>query len=185
MTSLDASLKRLKIVWEREPKILLSPNIPKPMHGMAPRVVLGRVWWDKTRKEAYKSTAYHCKTCGVHKFKAKGRKWLEGHELYEVDYLLGRMYYLKTVPLCHYCHNYIHSGRLAAMLEAGDIHQSKFVAIIQHGDRVLTRAGLAGKIREEYSGPEADWEDWRLVVEGKEYLPKFKTFAQWRKAFGV
>jgi hypothetical protein len=156
---------------------LLSVNIPKPLHGVAPRVILGSAWWDKTRKEAYRSTFYHCIACGVYKHQARFRKWLEGHELYTVDYLIGRSYYLETVPLCHCCHNYIHSGRLQSLLEQNEISIKKYVAIQQHGDAVLEQAGLSKP--PVYNGPFAPWEDWRLVLDGKEYGPKYKNEKEW------
>jgi hypothetical protein len=174
-----AKLKRQS--WEVEPEILLCDNIPRPMHGMAPRVVFNSRWWDKTRRKAYKSTSFCCKACGVLKFNARGRSWLEAHEVYEIDYLLGRMVYIKTVPLCHYCHSYIHSGRLLASVESGEIKASKFVAVQQHGDDVLLMADL--KKPEPYSGPEADWKDWRLVIDGEEYEGLYKSFEEWKKVY--
>jgi len=175
------------------PEILLHPNIPKPLHGVTPRSILGKKWWDKTRKEAYESTAFRCKSCGVWKLDAKGRKWLEGHEQYDIDYAKGTATYLETVPLCHYCHNYIHDGRLSSLLQIGEVHQSKYVAIIQHGDDVLWKAKLtrpSQKDREEgmtkmlINGLVAPWQDWRLHLFGKEYPPKFKSEAQWKKVVG-
>lgn len=169
--------------WKLRPEILLCPNIPQPMHGVAPREILGRQWWDDTRKEAYKSTNYHCIACGVHKTLAKLRQWLEGHELYEINYRKGRMTYLETVPLCHCCHSYIHDGRLQMLLEAGKIHHSKFVTIIQHGDAVLYGAGLKKLTANErvelernrqLSGKNPEWGDWRLVLNGKLYPPKHR-----------
>jgi len=168
-------------VWKREPEVLLCGNVPKPMHGLAPRVVLGRKWWDQTRQAAYASTNNHCIACGVHKFRAMCRQWMEGHELYAVDYVNGRMKYLRTVPLCHYCHNYIHSGRLEAMLEKGEITHAKYAAIHQHGDAVLDDAGLE---KEEHQGLVAPWEKWRLVIGRKTYKPKFKTYEDWVAFYG-
>lgn len=177
--------KKLVLIPD-EPKLLLGPNTPKPMHGLTPRNLLGSKWWNKTRRKAYRSTGYRCLACGVLKFNAKGRQWLEAHEVYEIDYLLGRSYYRRAVPLCHYCHCYIHSGRLAAQLEKGEISHAKYTTVIQHGDRVLSLAGLEPRSsKEDYSGLVADWSDWRLVIEGKEYPPKFKTFKQWKAVFNV
>lgn len=194
--SLDDSLKRLgrrrPKTWRPEPEVLLCPNVPQPMHGVAPRVVLGRRWWDQTRRAAYASTSYHCLACEVHKSAARGPRWLEGHELYDIDYGRGRMVYRRTVPLCSYCHNFIHDGRLSALAEKGQIPRSKLVAVLQHGNRVLREAGLTRPTHEErerlitnmyLEGLIAEWKDWRLVLRGKEYPPKFKSPEQLRRAF--
>ena len=99
-----------------EPQLLLAPNVPKPLHGLAPRVILGQAWWDKTRRAAYKQTNYHCLACGVHKTRATYHAWLEGHEVYSVNYELGRAKYVRSVALCQFCHNSIHDGLLKALL---------------------------------------------------------------------
>ncbi|KKN70602.1 hypothetical protein LCGC14_0428750 [marine sediment metagenome] len=183
---------RPKPQLKTRPEILLCPNIPSPMHGVTPRSILGPKWWNETRKAAYKSTAYRCLACGIYKFSAAFRQWLEGHELYKVDYKLGRLTYIETVPLCFCCHNYIHDGRLRAMLEHHEITDCRFVAIIQHGDRVLSAAGLSrlsfAERRDELieaglQGEVAGWKKWRMVLKGKMYKPKFATPQQWEKAF--
>lgn len=185
-------VKRLERSWERTPEILLCPNIPKPMHGVAPRVILGQKWWNATRKKAYASTSYHCLACGVHKTDARGPKWLEGHELYDVDYARGRLTYLRTVPLCNYCHNYVHDGRMVALVEKSEMRKSKYVSVVQHGDAVLSAARLSRPSRQDRENAIIDlllnnelaaWGDWRLVLDGKEYKPKFKSEEQWRLAF--
>lgn len=175
-------------VWKRRPEILLGANIPKPMHGLAPRVVLGTSWWNKERKKAYASTHYRCLACGVHKFYAQYREWLEGHEVYNIDYAKGRMTYVEAVPLCHFCHNFIHDGRLRALLERGQIPHGKYSAIISHGNRVLAEAGLTKMSYEErdlaytngvLNGSVATWNTWRLAVFGKEYEPIYKSYEEW------
>ncbi len=174
------------------PEILLCPNVPKPMHGVAPRVVLGDKWWNKTRQEAYESTGYYCLACGVSKYAALFHQWLEGHELYKIDYTKGRMKYLETVPLCNACHNYIHDGRLTALRDKGIITHGRFAAVIQHGDRVLAQANLKRPTMEEretvitdlvLSGKLCEWGKWRLVIGRKHCEPKFKTPEQWTAAF--
>ena len=174
--------------WSLRPEVLAGPNIPSPMHGVAPRVVLGKVWWDNERKESYKKTSYHCIACGVNKYKAKARKWLEGHELYDVDYRKGTMTYVETIPLCHYCHNYIHDGRLTWLLRSGKVSHGKYAGILQHGDKVLAEAGLRRPTRRQreeaiaeliIKGEVAEWDDWRLIVHGKKY-PPIKTYEEWK-----
>lgn len=180
------------VTWRLRPEILLCPNIPKPLSEVAPRNLLPAKWWEATRQEAYKSTAYHCIACGVSKHQARGRSWLEAHEVYEIDYKKGLSTYIETVPLCHFCHNYIHDGRLKNLLMQGKISHVKYVAILQHGDRVLKAADifrLPHDLREQQiihmqlAGELAPWHKWRLVVNGKKYPPKYKSLEQWQKAF--
>ena len=167
--------------FKLRPELLLLPQIPKPLHGLAPRVIMGSKWWNETRQAAYASTKDHCLACGVHKLRAKGPKWVEGHETYRTDYVIGRMYYIEAVPLCHFCHNYIHQGRLQALLEKHQITQHKFTAIMLHGERILSEAGLVKP--PPYDGPFAEWSVWRLVLNGKMYKPLHKSLADWEKHF--
>lgn len=165
--------------WKRRPEILCLPNIPPPMYGLAPRVVLGQKWWDETRQEAYRSTDFHCIACGVHQYSARFHQWMEGHEVYDTDYLLGRLTYVETVPLCHSCHCFIHDGRLKWQLGLKEITATKYLMIMNHGRRVLKQAGIVKPPL--YSGPVAEWEDWRLVVFDKEYKPLFASREEWEK----
>ena len=71
------------------PKYLTHPNIPKPLHGMNPRSILGKEWWDIKRREAYATHNYCCWACGIPKSKAKYHNWLEGHETYQINYKIG------------------------------------------------------------------------------------------------
>ena len=157
------------------------PQIPKPLHGRAPRVILGSKWWNETREAAYKSTNYHCIACGVSKARARGPKHLEAHEVYRTDYNVGRLYYLEAVPLCNYCHNYIHQGRLQSLVDNHKISYQRFVAIIQHGDNTLAQAGMLRPPM--YEGPLVEWSEWRLVLFGKMYKSKFKDEAHWLRHF--
>lgn len=155
--------------FKTRPEILLHPNIPKPMHGLAPRAILRKEWWDETRKASYRSTGMRCLACGVKSWEAKEHQWLEGHELYKIDYPRGRMVYLETVPLCHYCHGFIHDGRLEALWHAGQATKEKYEAVMRHGQAILRAAKL--KSPRPYNGPCAPWADWRLALFGKEYPP--------------
>lgn len=183
--------KSVQVVWVRRPEVLLCPNTPKPLHGVVPREIYGQSWWNKTREAAYRSTNYHCLACGVHKYQAKHRQWLEGHELYEINYVEGTSTYIETVPLCHFCHNSIHDGRLMTLLQKGELHQAKYVAIIQHADRVLAEAGLQKMTRADrekefvslvLEGKIAPWKKWRLILDGKEYPTPYSDINEWKKA---
>lgn len=165
-------------IWQRDPSILLLPNVPKPMHGVNPRSVLGNRWWDAERNAAYRSTNYHCEACGVHKSQARFRKVVEGHEVYATDYQNGILKYVRTTPLCSVCHEYIHDGRLQALLQKGQITRGHYVSVMQHGDRLLAEVGLkkpshserdAVIMRDIQEGRVASWGNWRLVVDTTKY----------------
>ena len=112
---------------------------------------------------------------------------MEAHEQYEINYAKGRMKYVGAISLCHFCHAFLHDGRLAWLLETGQIHQSKYVAIIQHGEAVLARAGLSRESKEVrdlliHSQELAPWGQWRLQIGRKLYPPKFATQQQYYMA---
>ena len=178
-----------------KPEVLQHPNIPKPLHGLAPRVILGQDWWDKTRQEAYASTDYHCIACGIHKTDAKYHRWLEAHEDYTIDYEEGIMKVNKIIPLCHSCHNFIHSGRLSMVSKTAD-QINKAREILKHGFAVLEANNLdafygtiivAGRLAvphnckpiEEDVDKFAKWNDWKMIIDGKEYYSKFKDYEEW------
>lgn len=163
------------------PEILLCPNIPKPLHGIAPRVIKGKEWWDTVRQQAYASTDYHCAACGVLKTEALYHHWLEAHELYSFDYPKGRMEMIEIVPLCHACHNFIHSGRLLALLNEGRLHPVKYDTIIQHGRMIIKANKLVAKYGERHTEKCANWKEWRLVLDGKLYGPSSASLADWKK----
>ena len=106
---------------------------------------------------------------------------MEAHEVYRTDYIIGRLYFIEAIPLCNYCHSFIHSGRLQALLDKRQITQSRFSMVIQHGERVLSRSGLVRP--PPYEGPMAEWSTWRLVIGRKMYKPKFRSMEDWMKHY--
>lgn len=185
---------------ELHPEILMHPNIPKPLHEVNPRNIMGQAAWDIIRKKAYASTSYHCIACGVHQSNALGHQWLEAHEFYDIDYQAGTVTIKEIVPLCHYCHNFIHSGRLS-MIVGKEKTQDEVFAIIDHGFKVLSENNLSafyftihlahelgvdtrGVVASEAPhGETPPWEEWRLIWAGKEYPPKYKSYEEWKERF--
>lgn len=168
--------------FKPDPSLLLHQNIPKPLHGIAPRVVLGRKWWDGTRMEAYKSTGFRCAACGVRASDAKFKQWLEAHEVYAFDYKNLRLTYLYTVPLCHACHSFIHCGRLRVMKDKGKLSEEVYREIIAHGKNVLECAGLPPSGEPETS-KKTKWNDWRMEINGKLYGPSTRSYVAWKRGF--
>ena len=80
------------------------------------------------------------------------------------------MTFVGVAPLCHYCHNFCHPGRMRALLDAGELTHAKYAAVIQHGEAVLKNARLkkSNSVPKTWAKPE----DWRLVIDGVEYAKK-------------
>lgn len=183
------------------PEILTQPNIPKPIHGIAPRTIMGQTWWNKTRQAVYATTDYHCIACGVAKADARAHAWLEAHELWTIDYKKGTAEVKAIEPLCHYCHNFIHSGRLTAIL-GKEKSEQEVKNILEHGFKVLSdnklncfpvTLELAEQIGANtfgvtaYDMPESTvkWEDWKVLFEGKEYKSKFANYEEWEAHYAA
>ena len=168
--------------WKRRPEVLLQNNTVKPLHQVTPRSILGKTWWDRTRQAAYEATDFHCIACGVPKRLALWHPWLEGHEVYDIDYHAGRMTYIETVALCHSCHCFIHCGRLEALVLKGEATQEKYDMVMTRGNLILKEANL--RKPRQYIGRMAKWEDWRLVLYGNEYPPVFVNHQAWLVGHG-
>lgn len=185
-----------------KPEILTHPNIPKPLHGLSPREIKGKEWWDEARQLAYQKYNYHCAACGTHKSHAKGPKWLEAHEYYEYNYKLGIAKILSIEPLCHYCHNFIHSGRLSVIMDRKDGKSREEVEdILSHGIEVLAMNGLemfystyqfAALLGLNLMGVDCakaprssvKFGDWKLIFENITYPAKFKSLEEWKEYYG-
>jgi hypothetical protein len=178
------------------PEILTHPNIPKPLHGINPRSIMGQEWWDLKRKEVYAKNNFRCIACGVHKNNAKKHKWLEAHEFYNINYKKGIVEIVSIESLCHFCHNFIHSGRLKAIL-GKDKSLEEVRAILEHGFEILSQNNLKcfpgtlslgknlfcntfGVVDYKIPKSEAKWSDWLMIFEGKEFKSKFNSYENWQ-----
>lgn len=194
-------LKKNKVIYTGvlKPEILTHPNIPKPLHGINPRTIMGQTWWNKTRQAVYATTDYHCVACGIPKLEARGHTWLEAHEFWNIDYTKGIAEVVSIEPLCHYCHNFIHSGRLS-MIMGKEKSESEVKDILEHGFKVLANNNLkcfpstlemAENLGvktfgvESYDMPESnvEWGDWKLIFDGNEYKSQFKDMNDWREHY--
>lgn len=164
--------------------LLLHPQIPKPLHLVNPRAILGDRWWQQVRKLVYARAGFRCEACGVHKSEAKFHQWLEAHEVYQIDYAAGRARFLYLVALCHACHNYIHQGRMVNLVALGKFPESKQRIILAHGERVLRAAGLNPDDKEPRVREIARWADWRLIIGDREHPPKLASYEEWCRHFG-
>jgi hypothetical protein len=178
----------------KRPELLLHQPIPRPLHGTNPRIIKGATWWNKQRVKAYKKNNYCCWACGVHRSTAKKHAWLEGHEVYDIDYKAGLAVFKEVVALCYHCHAFIHQGRLAAQLDAAEISYSAYRDVVDHGFEVINAAGLESKWLAQKAadaflgyGAQSDgavpWSQWRLIIGKKAYAPKIASYDLWIKRY--
>jgi hypothetical protein len=165
---------------ELRPELLTHPNIPKPLHGLNPRSLLGQEWWDRHRREAAAKYDYCCWACGIRGRDARYHQWLEGHEVYLYDYENGAATLSEIASLCHSCHNFIHSGRLGMLLRKKEITEEKFTDIINHGQVILRENNLTPMKAPIKTAP---WNEWKLIVDGKEYRGRFKNYEEWENYY--
>lgn len=165
------------------PELLLCGQIPAPLHGVNPRSIMGDEWWSAVRVKAIKLKKNHCHACGVHQTRAIFRQSLEGHEVYTLSIRKHRLFYVETVALCHYCHNYIHAGRLEMLFRAGKIKHDYYASILDHGDRVLARYSMKPPAPVIIQNVVQSWSLWRMVFDGKEYPPKYRDVKAWEEAY--
>jgi hypothetical protein len=191
----------IKQAKKKRPEILTHPNIPKPLHGLNPRGLLGKHWWDTVRLKAQKDYGFCCASCGVPKAEAKKHAWLEGHEYWDINYMTGICEVIEIVPLCHYCHNFIHSGRLKMLGVSKVKTTEEIVEILEDGFRLLkdnklqcfpATLALAKELGAKTFGvtgyslttnPELLWTDYKVKLEGKLYGSKFKSYEEWSQHY--
>jgi hypothetical protein len=134
--------------------------------------VIGGKWWKEASAESKQRAQRRCNACG--RFSDK----LEAHESYEVDYVNARLYFVEVVALCWFCHRYIHQSQLAAMVAKGAIPKELADKVIQHGEGVLRSYGLV----KPPSEPDLnEWQDWRMIFNGKAYPPRFLNEIEWQE----
>lgn len=157
------------------PELLLHLPIPRPLHSISPRNIMGSTWWDTQKLIMHIHNKDRCAACGrVHK------DGVEAHECYDIDYKRHIATFREIVGLCYKCHKYIHPGYMKGLIEAGEMSVHEMEDIIDRGDKILAKAGLS----KEFKYPQLEtWSNWRLIFDKKEYKPKFTNYADWRKHY--
>ena len=173
-------------------EILRQPQVPKMLHLVNPRTVLGATWWNKTRQVAYATNNYCCWACGVHKSRSY-RYRLEAHESYTIDYREGLAELREVQALCSLCHGFIHMGRTNALWSKREISTRLYLDTVVHGYWILAQAGLkpwphTREIFEPDYTPESEpaiapWGKWRMKIGDRLYQSPFKSFAEWERYF--
>lgn len=160
--------------------ILTHPNIPKPLHGINPRTVFGRAWWDRERVKCYEKASQRCEACTTHRSMAWPNHWLEAHEAYDFS-PTGIITFKELVALCPACHKFIHSGLRQVMVSKGEMTELMNMRIQAHGLELLDKAGLVGAWMDRHEWCSGiNWEDFRMNIAGVNYGPSTQSFQDWK-----
>lgn len=128
--------------------LIAMPNIPKPLHGVNPRTLLGATAWNHLRKACYANANDTCEICGAHPENLRHR---HGHEVYKIDYAHGTAEFDRVFCVCSLCHlACIHTGRALTLWKQGNpLYPTEFL---------LEGAEHAFKIIHDYNkdNPKAD-----------------------------
>lgn len=96
--------------------LITMPNVPRPLHGLAPRIIMGQSTWNHIRKRCYFDAGYKCEICGADPPKGQ----LHAHELYTIDWEKGTSKFERCIAICRQDHDFIHSGRLVTLFKEGN-----------------------------------------------------------------
>lgn len=115
--------------------LLCMPNIVKPLHNLAPRIIMGSAKWKLVRTKCYMDANYHCEICGQY----LGAGKCASHELYSTDYIKHRVKFERYICVCRQCHDLIHSGRTYTMYRKGDklYPQDYLLRILKKGMKLV------------------------------------------------
>ena len=110
------------------------------------------------------------------------------HEVYNINHVTGIAKFVRFVCICKDCHNFIHDGRLSAMVDKTedgkrDTAELEYFRIIDRGEAILKKHKL--KRQTTNRSKIAPWESWKLIYQGKEYKPIYKNMKEWREHFDV
>ena len=115
--------------------LITMPNVPRPLHGLPPRKIMGATAWDRMRKSCYFDAGYKCEICGVDPPKGQ----LHAHELYSYDWKEGTGKFERCIAICKKDHDFIHSGRLITLHKQGSPLYSKsyVLGVVEKGFKLI------------------------------------------------
>jgi len=78
-------------------------------------------------------------------------------------------------------------GRLTTLYEKGEISLKFFKGVIRHGESILLKAGIPTDVNAQLLellnaiGKMCSWGDYHMVINGKRYEQRFKSYTEWSK----
>lgn len=120
---------------ETDTPLITMPNVPRPLHGLPPRKIMGATAWNHMRKRCYFDAGYKCEICGADPPKGQ----LHAHELYSYDWKKGTGKFERCIAICKQDHDFIHSGRLITMYKSGNVlyPKSYVLSVVEKGFKLV------------------------------------------------
>ena len=146
-------------------EVLTQTILPKSLHGINPRTIMGQAKWDKIKKAKLLEADHHCMACDEYVPHVAGN-YLECHEVYTIDLEKKEFQLADIVCLCKRCHEYIHRARLKRLVAEGVITQEYYDSVIERGNALLHANNL---VKNDLPKNEINNPDWYLLYEGKKY----------------
>ena len=118
--------------------LIAMPNIPKPLHGVNPRTLLGSGNWNKMRRACYAAANDTCEICGA---KPENLRHRHGHEVYEISYSQGTAKFIRVFCVCSLCHlACIHTGRALTLWKQNNpLYPTEFLLQgAEHAFKIIT-----------------------------------------------
>lgn len=120
------------------PELLLTPPEPMELTGFSPREkLIGATNWKKLRAIALERYGAVCMICGG------DNRAIEMHEVYSYDFYERIADVHEFLLTCKACHAFIHLRRLSSRVSQVVISDT-----IDHGHKVLVRAGIISSVEE-------------------------------------
>lgn len=115
--------------------LITMPNVPRPLHGLPPRKIMGTTAWNRMRKRCYYDAGYKCEICGADPPKGQ----LHAHELYTYDWKEGTGRFERCIAICKRDHDFIHSGRMITLYKEGNLlyPKSYVLDVVEKGFKLI------------------------------------------------
>lgn len=117
--------------------LLTMPNLPKPLHTVCPRNIIGGPAWEKMRKRGYYMAHYKSEISGED---GSDPGALHFHEAYDIDYEKGISTFKRGFAITPLEHVYfIHSGRAITLYKNKNVLYSatKLLEGAEHGFKLI------------------------------------------------
>ena len=123
--------------------LLAVPIMHFGVHEVEPREIMRGRDWNRLKKAAQERADHHCEICGRYVSHSKAdHDWINAHKAYEID-KENHLYKLVGVyGICRQCHDFIHLGRLNALLQAGHATNEYYDDVIDRAEHLLSLVNM-------------------------------------------